>query len=202
MFIVGSDLRDDGRAPWNLVAGSDRSAGDPQCRRGRPILFRAAWHCRNRGDSGNSRPATVEVAAVTDGIRSFTTTPYVFTWTRPGARLHRHRRRTRPPIFWFASQPGADVESHSQPAAGKSVQCRGAHARRISRPQPRVLAVRYRRRRRAVRRRPARRHRRHRRSSRRRFIPAPRITSTSSPRCAPSARPAGTSTKSSSARRC
>ena len=41
------------------------------------------------GATAEIRDQKVEVRAVTKGIRSFTTTPYVFTVARPGARLYR-----------------------------------------------------------------------------------------------------------------
>ena len=51
-----------------------------------------AWRPRGVGDYAEIGDQKVQVLAITNGIRSFTTTPYVFTVDRPRARLYRHRR--------------------------------------------------------------------------------------------------------------
>ena len=78
VFIVGSDTRDEGLRPWNLIAGSLESLAVP----GAVAIDRSYFdrletsRIGERAEIGDQR---VQVAAITSGIRSFTTTPYVFT---------------------------------------------------------------------------------------------------------------------------
>ena len=57
VFVIGSDLRSGGLQPWNLVEGRIEALSNPEGRRGRPNLFRSAWHLGDRGDRRNP-PAT------------------------------------------------------------------------------------------------------------------------------------------------
>jgi putative ABC transport system permease protein len=78
VFVIGSDQGTAGLPPWNLVAGTldalsvAHAVAIDQTYFGR--LGVAAI-----GDSTEIRDQKVRVAAITRGIRSFTTTPYVFT---------------------------------------------------------------------------------------------------------------------------
>ena len=77
VFVVGSDLRSGGLEPWNLVEGRIESLSTPNTVAvDRSYLDRLG--VKGVGDRAEIRQQTVRVAAVTDGIRSFTTTPYVF----------------------------------------------------------------------------------------------------------------------------
>ena len=107
------------------------------------------------------RQQSVRVAAVTDGIRSFTTTPYVFMDV-DRARAHTGMPSSKATYFLVRVGQGADVEQVRRNLQASLDRCRGADAGRIPRAQPLVLAVRHRRGRGAVRRRAARRDRRHR----------------------------------------
>ncbi len=77
VFIIGSQMRSGGLPPWNLVAGSIHSLEIP----GAVAIDRS--YLGRLGVSGVAaraeiRDQEVEVRALTRGIRSFTTTPYVF----------------------------------------------------------------------------------------------------------------------------
>jgi putative ABC transport system permease protein len=78
VFIVGLDPSAAGLHPWNIIAGdlADLSASDA-------IAIDRAYFARlgvtGVGDTVEIRARKAKVVAVTDGIRSFTTTPYVFT---------------------------------------------------------------------------------------------------------------------------
>ncbi len=77
VFIVGSDLRSGGLPPWNLVAGSIEALEIP----GGVAVDRSYFDrlgITELGASAEIRDQKVEVRALTKGIRSFTTTPYVF----------------------------------------------------------------------------------------------------------------------------
>ena len=77
VFVVGSDLRAGGLQPWNLVEGRVESLSTPNA-----VAVDRTYFDRlgisGLGARAEIRQQTVRVAAVTEGIRSFTTTPYVF----------------------------------------------------------------------------------------------------------------------------
>jgi len=76
VFMVGSD--DGGLRPWNVVEGNVASLSEPNA----VAIDRSYFErlgIRAIGDSTLIRDRKVVVTAVTKGIRSFTTTPYVFT---------------------------------------------------------------------------------------------------------------------------
>jgi putative ABC transport system permease protein len=77
VFIIGSRIRDGGLPPWNLVAGSTEALEIP----GAVAIDRSYFDrlgITGLGASAEIRDHKVEVRALTRGIRSFTTTPYVF----------------------------------------------------------------------------------------------------------------------------
>ena len=112
------------------------------------------------GATAEIRQQAVQVAAVTNGIRSFTTTPYVFMDV-DRARAHTGMPSSKATFLIFAwrRRRRGRVRRH---LLAESHRRRGADAGRISRAQPLILAVRHRRGRGAVRGRAARRDRRHR----------------------------------------
>src|SRR5260370_2271757 len=108
-FIVGSDLRADGLLPWNLVEGSLDALAIP----GAVAIDRSYFGrlgVSGVGDSAEIRGHKVEVRAVTNGIRSFTTTPYVFT-TLDRGRTYTGISANKSTYFLVRVSPGADVES-------------------------------------------------------------------------------------------
>jgi putative ABC transport system permease protein len=78
VFIVGSDTNSPGLHPWNFVQGNLESLSAPHA-----VAIDKTYFDRlgvtKVGASTEIREQKVEVAAITRGIRSFTTTPYVFT---------------------------------------------------------------------------------------------------------------------------
>lgn len=77
VFIVGSDLRDGGLQPWNVVEGNVQALAE----RGAVAVDRSYFErlgANGIGSTAEIRGRRVRVAVITDGIRSFTTTPYVF----------------------------------------------------------------------------------------------------------------------------
>jgi putative ABC transport system permease protein len=77
VFVVGSDLRSGGLEPWNLVEGRVESLSTPNSVAVDKTYFDRLG-IKGLGARAEIRQQAVRVAAVTDGIRSFTTTPYVF----------------------------------------------------------------------------------------------------------------------------
>jgi putative ABC transport system permease protein len=78
VFVVGSDIAAGGLTPWNVVEGSVQSLTAP----GTVAIDRSYYDrlgVSGVGATAGIRGLPVTVGVVTDGIRSFTTTPYVFT---------------------------------------------------------------------------------------------------------------------------
>ena len=77
VFVIGSDLRSKGLLPWNLVEGRLEALSTPNA-----IAVDRSYFERlgisGLGATAEIRRQKVRVVAVTNGIRSFTTTPYVF----------------------------------------------------------------------------------------------------------------------------
>jgi putative ABC transport system permease protein len=84
VFVIGSDLRAGALEPWNLVEGKIEALTRPKS-----VAVDRSYFERlgvtGIGSTAEIREQPVRVAAVTDGIRSFTTTPFVFLdidWAR------------------------------------------------------------------------------------------------------------------------
>lgn len=109
VFIVGSDLRAGGLLPWNLVEGSLDALAIPGA-----IAVDRSYFDRlgisGIGATAEIREQKVEVRAVTKGIRSFTTTPYVFT-TIDRARGYTGVSPSKVTYLLVRVSPGADVDS-------------------------------------------------------------------------------------------
>lgn len=77
VFVIGSDLRYGGLEPWNLVEGRIEALSRPKA-----VAVDRTYFDRlgvsGIGSTAEIREQPVRVAAVTSGIRSFTTTPFVF----------------------------------------------------------------------------------------------------------------------------
>jgi putative ABC transport system permease protein len=78
VFIVGSEVKDGTLAPWNIVAGSKDALAAPDSV-AVDLTYKERLGFSQLGDTANIRGRKVKIAALTSGIRSFTTTPYVFT---------------------------------------------------------------------------------------------------------------------------
>lgn len=108
VFIVGSNLRIGGLLPWNLVEGSLDALAIPGA-----IAVDRSYFGRlgisGIGATAEIREQKVEVRAVTKGIRSFTTTPYVFT-TVDRARAYTGVSPNKITYLLVRISPGADVE--------------------------------------------------------------------------------------------
>jgi putative ABC transport system permease protein len=108
VFVIGSDLRSAGLHPWNLVEGRVESLAIPNA-----VAIDRSYFERlgvsGIGDRAEIRQMAVQVAAVTDGIRSFTTTPYVFMDV-DRARAHTGVSADKATYFLVRLAPGAGIE--------------------------------------------------------------------------------------------
>jgi putative ABC transport system permease protein len=78
VFVIGSSESTPGLHPWNFVAGNLGDLSEPHAVAIDRTYFGRLGVTRI-GDSTEIREQKAEVTAITNGIRSFTTTPYVFT---------------------------------------------------------------------------------------------------------------------------
>jgi putative ABC transport system permease protein len=108
VFVVGSDLRAGGLEPWNLVEGRLESLSTPNA-----IAVDKTYLSRlgvsGLGGRAEIRQQAVRVAALTDGIRSFTTTPYVFMDV-DRARAHTGVPFNKATYFLVRTNAGARVD--------------------------------------------------------------------------------------------
>ncbi|MGQ0673216.1 MAG: FtsX-like permease family protein [Hyphomicrobium sp.] len=116
-ILVGTDWANDGLRPWNLAAGSVDELTTPNSVAIDANYFEDLGVAAKRApaqDGMNVRAEingqTVQVAAVTQGIRSFTTMPYVFT------SIERARSLTGASVEQATYQlvkivPGTDIET-------------------------------------------------------------------------------------------
>ena len=109
VFIIGSRMRDGGLRPWNLVAGSVESLEIPGA-----IAVDRSYFGRlgidGLGASAEIRDHKVDVRVLTQGIRSFTTTPYVFA-PIDRARAYTGMAANKATYILVRVTPGTDVES-------------------------------------------------------------------------------------------
>jgi putative ABC transport system permease protein len=105
--LVGGNPADGGLAPWNIVEGSAEALTTPDA-----IIvdktYLPALGIKSVGDTAQIETGRVRVAALTEGIRSFTMAPYVFT------TLNRARSLIAAPadnstFFLVQLEPGADI---------------------------------------------------------------------------------------------
>ncbi|MFZ1921739.1 MAG: ABC transporter permease [Xanthobacteraceae bacterium] len=108
IFVVGSNIAAGGIAPWNVTAGSVQALSTA----GRVAVDKTYFGrlgVTGIGAKTEIRGLPAEVAAVTDGIRSFTTTPYVFA-ALDSARSYIGLPADRASHFLVRLKPGAKVE--------------------------------------------------------------------------------------------
>jgi putative ABC transport system permease protein len=109
VFIIGSDLRAKGLRPWNVVDGRVEALSVPN------TVAVDRTYLDQLGISGldataEVRRQRVRVMALTSGIRSFTTTPYVFT-ALDHARTYTGNSPNEATFILVRLNPGTDMES-------------------------------------------------------------------------------------------
>ena len=107
IFMIGSDPRSEGLRPWNLVEGKVESLAIP----GAVIIDRSYFdrlETTRIGEYAEIGDQRVQVLAITNGIRSFTTTPYVFA-SIDRARAYTGTAVNKASYFLVRVTPGVDV---------------------------------------------------------------------------------------------
>jgi putative ABC transport system permease protein len=107
VFVVGSDLGDNVLEPWNIAAGSVKALAAAHS-----VAVDRSYETRlgvsKLGEKAEIRGHSVHVAALTDGIRSFTTTPYVFS-DLSRARAYTSVPESKASYFLIKLKPDADI---------------------------------------------------------------------------------------------
>jgi putative ABC transport system permease protein len=84
--VVGTDVSDDGLLPWNVVAGDLNALKLPDAVAIDQTYFKYLG-VKGMGATAEINSQRVRVTALTHGIRSFTTTPYIFTTLNQARKL-------------------------------------------------------------------------------------------------------------------
>jgi putative ABC transport system permease protein len=117
VFIVGADLGDGGLEPWNVVEGDVRALSQ-----GANVAVDRSYFDRlgvsGIGGTAEIRGRRVKVVALTDGIRSFTTTPYVFVDLK-NARTYTGTPPDRAGDLLVRLNPGADRDKVMEALRGQ-----------------------------------------------------------------------------------
>jgi putative ABC transport system permease protein len=107
VFVVGTDGGGGTLHPWNIVAGDVAALATPDAVAVDSTYFSRLGVARI-GDRTEIRGLPARVAAITAGIRSFTTTPYVFT-TLDRAQAYMGAPPTKVSYLLAQLAPGADL---------------------------------------------------------------------------------------------
>ena len=107
VFIVGSELQGFGLRPWSLVGGRVDDLSVPGAVAIDQYYFERLG-VSETGASAEIRDQKVQLMAVTKGIRSFTTTPYVFA-NVDRARLYTGMLPNKASYFLVRVSPGSEV---------------------------------------------------------------------------------------------
>jgi putative ABC transport system permease protein len=108
VLLVGSDHMDGSLKPWNIVEGSLNNLRAPSAVAVDDTYF-ADLGVTKLGDAAEVNNTRVTIGAVTHGIRSFTTLPYVFT-SLSRARTLLDARANQASYALVRLAPGADAE--------------------------------------------------------------------------------------------
>lgn len=112
VLVVGSNPAEPGLRPWNLIQGTPDALSKPDAAAIDRTYF-GRLGVRGIGGRSEIRDETVAVAAITNGIRSFTTTPYVFT-SIENARVYTALPSNKISYLLVHVAPGADIASVRQ----------------------------------------------------------------------------------------
>ncbi len=107
--LVGTNPEDGGLAPWGIVEGDATSISGPDA-----VLVDKSYlqdlGISGVGDTAQVEQGRVRVRGLTEGIRSFTMAPYIFT-TANRARTLMGVPGENSSFFLVQLQPGADIET-------------------------------------------------------------------------------------------
>jgi putative ABC transport system permease protein len=109
VLLIGSDRNESGLQPWNIVAGNLYDLAIPDAVAVDQSYFERLG-TTGLGDTVEIRDLRAKIRLVTQGIRSFTTTPYVFT-SLDRARTYAGIPPNKATYLLVRLQAGANAES-------------------------------------------------------------------------------------------
>jgi putative ABC transport system permease protein len=112
VFVIGSTDNAEGLHPWNFVKGDLAALSIPHAVAVDQTYF-GRLGVTQIGDSTEIREQKAEVAAITNGIRSFTTTPYIFT-SLGRAQAYMATSPNKVSYFLVHVAPNTDIDSVRQ----------------------------------------------------------------------------------------
>ena len=107
VVVVGTDAEDGGLVPFNLVEGTWEDIKAPEAV-AVDRTYLSELGINGIGDTAQVANGRVRVSALTDGIRSFTQSPYMFTTLNRARALFAEGDGTT--FYLVQLEPGADVE--------------------------------------------------------------------------------------------
>jgi putative ABC transport system permease protein len=108
VVIVGSDAEDGGLEPWGLIEGSWEDIKSPEAVAVDRTYFNELG-ISGIGATAQIQTGRVRVRAITDGIRSFTQSPYTYTTLNRARALFGDSDGTT--FYLVQLEPGANVET-------------------------------------------------------------------------------------------
>lgn len=116
VVLVGTDAEDGGLVPFNLVEGTWEDIKAPEAIAvDRTYLNELG--IKGMGDTAQIANGRVRVRAITDGVRSFTQSPYAYTTLNRSRSLFGDSDSTT--FYLVQLQPGANIEKVRQDLAGR-----------------------------------------------------------------------------------
>jgi putative ABC transport system permease protein len=110
--LTGTDVADGGLVPWNVIEGSPAALSEPDGI-GVDRTYLKNLGISGLGDTAELLGQRVRVAMVTDGIRSFTMSPYLWTTTDRARQLMR-AGSDQATFFLVKLREGAEIEAVRQ----------------------------------------------------------------------------------------
>jgi putative ABC transport system permease protein len=117
VVIVGTDAEDGGLEPWALVEGAWEDIKAPEAVAVDKTYLKDLG-INGLGDTSQIATGRVRVRALTDGVRSFTQSPYAYT-TLNRARSLIGLDGERTTFYLVQLEPGADVKAVQQDLRGR-----------------------------------------------------------------------------------
>ncbi len=116
VVLIGTDAEDGGLAPFNLLDGTWEDIKAPEAIAvDRTYLNELG--IKGIGDTAQIANGRVRVRAITDGVRSFTQSPYAYTTLNRSRSLFGDTDNTT--FYLVQLQPGANVKKVQQELAGR-----------------------------------------------------------------------------------
>lgn len=116
VVLVGTDAEDGGLVPFNLVEGTWEDIKAPEAIAVDKSYFNELG-IKGMGDTAQIANGRVRVRALTDGVRSFTQSPYAYTTLNRSRSLFGDTDNTT--FYLVQLQPGANVEKVRKDLAGR-----------------------------------------------------------------------------------